>query len=246
MTTGVRKPGEFCWINMLTPQPAEARAFFAGALRLDLRRDAGHGSPDAVGRPRHRRPLRPRESADAARHAAAHRRDGEGRQRRCDGREGEGARRQGAGPVRRDDVRAHGRVLRSQRCAVRRLGAEDRRRHRCGYRASRHAELVRIDDHRCRARQRVLHGALRLDRRGDDVPRFRLHDVQAGRRLRRRHDGDHAADGRDAPALGHLLHRRRRRRHRPPRGRARRDDLRARAGRSRASVASSASRRRRA
>jgi predicted enzyme related to lactoylglutathione lyase len=29
MTTGVRKPGEFCWINMLTPQPADARAFFA-------------------------------------------------------------------------------------------------------------------------------------------------------------------------------------------------------------------------
>jgi predicted enzyme related to lactoylglutathione lyase len=28
MTTGIRKPGEFCWINMLTQQPAEARAFF--------------------------------------------------------------------------------------------------------------------------------------------------------------------------------------------------------------------------
>ena len=25
MTTGTRKPGEFCWINMLTPQPVEAR-----------------------------------------------------------------------------------------------------------------------------------------------------------------------------------------------------------------------------
>jgi predicted enzyme related to lactoylglutathione lyase len=32
MTIGTRKPGEFCWINMLTPQPAEARAFFGKAL----------------------------------------------------------------------------------------------------------------------------------------------------------------------------------------------------------------------
>ena len=32
MTTGIRKPGEFCWINMLTPQPAEARAFFGKLL----------------------------------------------------------------------------------------------------------------------------------------------------------------------------------------------------------------------
>jgi predicted enzyme related to lactoylglutathione lyase len=26
--SGIRKPGEFCWINMLTPQPEQARAFF--------------------------------------------------------------------------------------------------------------------------------------------------------------------------------------------------------------------------
>jgi predicted enzyme related to lactoylglutathione lyase len=32
MTIGTRKPGEFCWINMLTPQPAEARAFFGTLL----------------------------------------------------------------------------------------------------------------------------------------------------------------------------------------------------------------------
>src|SRR5438477_399551 len=30
--TGIRKPGEFCWINMLTPQPAEAREFFGKVL----------------------------------------------------------------------------------------------------------------------------------------------------------------------------------------------------------------------
>ncbi len=28
MATGMRKSGDFCWVNMLTPQPAEAREFF--------------------------------------------------------------------------------------------------------------------------------------------------------------------------------------------------------------------------
>jgi predicted enzyme related to lactoylglutathione lyase len=32
MATGIRKPGEFCWINMLTPQSAEAREFFGKML----------------------------------------------------------------------------------------------------------------------------------------------------------------------------------------------------------------------
>lgn len=32
MTMGARAIGEFCWINMLTPQPAEARAFFGALL----------------------------------------------------------------------------------------------------------------------------------------------------------------------------------------------------------------------
>jgi uncharacterized protein len=32
MTSKVRAPGEFCWINMITPRPAEARAFFARVL----------------------------------------------------------------------------------------------------------------------------------------------------------------------------------------------------------------------
>ena len=30
--TGTRKPGEFCWINMLTPQPEQARDFFGKLL----------------------------------------------------------------------------------------------------------------------------------------------------------------------------------------------------------------------
>src|SRR5262249_28111393 len=32
MSTAHRKAGEFCWINMLTPRPAEAREFFAAVL----------------------------------------------------------------------------------------------------------------------------------------------------------------------------------------------------------------------
>ena len=32
MTTGIRPMGDFCWINMLTPQPADARAFFGRLL----------------------------------------------------------------------------------------------------------------------------------------------------------------------------------------------------------------------
>ena len=32
MTTGIRTTGEFCWFNLLTPRPAEARAFFASVL----------------------------------------------------------------------------------------------------------------------------------------------------------------------------------------------------------------------
>jgi|SRR6516225_6326760 len=32
MPGGTRKTGEFCWINMLTPQPEEARAFFGQLL----------------------------------------------------------------------------------------------------------------------------------------------------------------------------------------------------------------------
>jgi uncharacterized protein len=32
MASGTRKPGEFCWINMLTPEPDEARQFFGTLL----------------------------------------------------------------------------------------------------------------------------------------------------------------------------------------------------------------------
>ena len=32
MATGTRKTGEFCWINMLTPQPEQAREFFGQIL----------------------------------------------------------------------------------------------------------------------------------------------------------------------------------------------------------------------
>src|ERR1700712_3158063 len=32
MITGIRKTGEFCWINIVTPKPAEAMEFFAKVL----------------------------------------------------------------------------------------------------------------------------------------------------------------------------------------------------------------------
>ncbi len=32
MATGIRTPGEFCWINILSPKPEEARAFFTALL----------------------------------------------------------------------------------------------------------------------------------------------------------------------------------------------------------------------
>lgn len=32
MTTGIRRAGDFCWINMITPDPAAAQAFFASLL----------------------------------------------------------------------------------------------------------------------------------------------------------------------------------------------------------------------
>jgi predicted enzyme related to lactoylglutathione lyase len=32
MATGIRKAGDFCWINMITPQPEQAREFFARVL----------------------------------------------------------------------------------------------------------------------------------------------------------------------------------------------------------------------
>jgi hypothetical protein len=47
--TGVRKPGEFCWINMLTPQPARAREFFARLLGWTFVEMPGMGHTVRVG-----------------------------------------------------------------------------------------------------------------------------------------------------------------------------------------------------
>jgi predicted enzyme related to lactoylglutathione lyase len=49
MTTGVRKTGEFCWINMLTPQPAEARGFFGKLLGWNYSEIPGLGHSVKVG-----------------------------------------------------------------------------------------------------------------------------------------------------------------------------------------------------
>ncbi len=45
----VRQPGEFCWINMLTPQPAEAMAFFGKLLGWEFFEMPGVGHGMRVG-----------------------------------------------------------------------------------------------------------------------------------------------------------------------------------------------------
>jgi len=50
MTTGMRNVGDFCWINMLTPRPAEARAFFGTLLGWSYGEMPGMGHVVRVGR----------------------------------------------------------------------------------------------------------------------------------------------------------------------------------------------------
>lgn len=49
MATGTRKPGEFCWINMLTPQPEAAREFFGKLLHWEYDEMPGMGHLVKVG-----------------------------------------------------------------------------------------------------------------------------------------------------------------------------------------------------
>src|SRR4051812_12520354 len=49
MSTGTRKPGEFCWINMLTPRPDEAIAFFGRVLGWTYFEMPGMGHGAKVG-----------------------------------------------------------------------------------------------------------------------------------------------------------------------------------------------------
>lgn len=49
MATGTRRAGEFCWINMLTPRPAEAREFFAAVLGWTYKEMPGVGHSVRVG-----------------------------------------------------------------------------------------------------------------------------------------------------------------------------------------------------
>ena len=49
MTTGIRSTGEFCWINMLTPQPAEAREFFGKLFDWTYAEIPGMGHSIQVG-----------------------------------------------------------------------------------------------------------------------------------------------------------------------------------------------------
>ena len=130
MATGMRKTGEFCWINMLTPEPAEARAFFGKLLgwtyfempgmghRVQVGgRDIGglfdldgpntpQGTPPSIG------VMVKVENADAVCEKVT----------ALGGKAQAGVRHHGSGP--------DGRLLRSQRRRVRRLGAEEGPRHR--------------------------------------------------------------------------------------------------------------------
>jgi predicted enzyme related to lactoylglutathione lyase len=49
MATGLRKTGDFCWINMLTPQPAQAREFFSRLLGWTYAEIPGMGHKALVG-----------------------------------------------------------------------------------------------------------------------------------------------------------------------------------------------------
>lgn len=49
MATGIRPAGEFCWINMITPRPAEAQAFFGPLLGWAFPEIPGMGHRIQVG-----------------------------------------------------------------------------------------------------------------------------------------------------------------------------------------------------
>jgi predicted enzyme related to lactoylglutathione lyase len=49
MTVGIRKAGDFCWINMLTPQPDAAREFFSAVLGWTYSEIPGMGHSIEVG-----------------------------------------------------------------------------------------------------------------------------------------------------------------------------------------------------
>lgn len=49
MTTGMRTPGDFCWINMLTPRPAESLDFYAKLLGWTFGEIPGMGYTIKVG-----------------------------------------------------------------------------------------------------------------------------------------------------------------------------------------------------
>lgn len=49
MTTGTRSPGDFCWINVLTPRPAQSCEFYSGLLGWTFGDIPGHGYSIKVG-----------------------------------------------------------------------------------------------------------------------------------------------------------------------------------------------------
>jgi predicted enzyme related to lactoylglutathione lyase len=207
-----RQPGEFCWINLLTPEPEEAKEFFAGVLGWTYGEIPGMGwsilaDGGAVGGlfdtagPNSPPGTKPQlgvmvkvENADAA-------------VARFNAHGGKATPAWDVGPngrmaVCHDPNGAPIDVWQPLGKPGTEVGPRDYGR----------PDLVRDRDHRRRSRRALLPGRLRLDARVDADGRQRLHGVQARRRVRRRDGGA----GR-RPALGNLLHRRRCRR-RGPRG----------------------------
>ena len=195
MSKGLRKPGEFCWINILTPEPAKACTFFGELLGWTFSdmpgmghfiKVSGHdvgglfdinspqtppGTPPHVGVMVKVKHQRCRHKSDIA------------------GRQGHAAvRRHGQGP--------HGRLLRSYWREVRRVGAQVPHReptsiapcpaHRVG------SENLTPDAARSTAFYSDLFG---WTPEVMPMPRLRLHGVQARQRVRRRHDADPPAHG---------------------------------------------------
>ena len=101
MATGFRKAGEFCWINMLTPPPAEAREFFSKLLGWTYVELPGMGHSVQVGGRDVGGLLDLAGPNTPPGTRAHHRRHGEGRKRRRNRRKGDFARRYGKAGFRR-------------------------------------------------------------------------------------------------------------------------------------------------
>jgi predicted enzyme related to lactoylglutathione lyase len=206
MTTGIRRPGQFSWINMLTSDTAKARDFFGKVLGWTYHEIPGMGhivlvdgkevgglwdinSPQTP--PGARPYIGVMVKVDSADATAAKVKSLGG-----DAKDAFDVMDQGRMAVCHDPAGAEFDIWQARK----RPGDVGRRPQ------TRDAELVRVPDEGCSRREEVLRRLVRLvggDER--DARRVRLYHVQAGRRVRRRDDGNHAGHGRDEVTLGSLL-----------------------------------------